>query len=731
MKKLLGALVIIMILLSFSIAPAFAYETFLNVDISSYDAFKNATNGKAYDMDGSFGAQCWDGVQLFYRRLGKTLYTEYGLGVGSSQYAKSCWLNAQCRAANAGSDFILIYNISDVKRGDIVVFDQISSQRPAGHVGFADSDYNGGSYISTFGQNQKNANANTGSPFCVMDIAASRFLGAFRYKGWAYFTITYNANGGTGAPSSQTFSGSTTLSTVQPARVGYTFLGWSASSSAAAASYAPGAAYSGNASVVLYAVWQANTYTLSFHTNGQQVYPDIADSTVTYDSPYGELPVPGVLGGGYTFDGWFTAPTAGTQVTSDTIVKITDNQTLYAHWTANTYTITFDANGGTVSPSTKTVTYGQPIGALPTPVRQGYRFDGWYTINVETGGSRVTEDTVFTIFMSAGGGGGYSNLRAHWTKVNTLALPASLQYIEAEAFMGDEKIMSVTVPAQCESIGSKAFANCVRLEYILIPRATTSIAADAFSGDSNLTIYCYQDSAAHQLAVANGLDYVLLQSGWVRADEVPQGAQITDEKWTYTYTVTDTQTSTAASLPGYVLTGFEWQQTGTGTWKYASYPSGFDTTHELYSKYNRAPLTSSTPTEADTTKRVVAQNETRITFIYYHWSFNTGYLPGDNYNVYVNPTMGYSSEGAYCQYFAALELNEELAPSGNVYKYWRNNPDDGSWWWYRFPVNQQTYTDYEKLFTYTKTVSEERESVTEVTASDTVSNVQHWVKYTF
>ena len=51
MKKLLRALVIIMILLSFSIAPAFAYETFLNVDISSYDAFKNATNGKAYDME--------------------------------------------------------------------------------------------------------------------------------------------------------------------------------------------------------------------------------------------------------------------------------------------------------------------------------------------------------------------------------------------------------------------------------------------------------------------------------------------------------------------------------------------------------------------------------------------------------------------------------------------------------------------------------------------------------
>ena len=51
--------------------------------------------------------------------------------------------------------------------------------------------------------------------------------------------------------------------------------------------------------------------------------------------------------------------------------------TLYAHWKANQYTIKFDANGGTVDQASKTVTYNQPYGSMPTPTRYGYYFEGW------------------------------------------------------------------------------------------------------------------------------------------------------------------------------------------------------------------------------------------------------------------------------------------------------------------------------------------------------------------
>lgn len=75
------------------------------------------------------------------------------------------------------------------------------------------------------------------------------------------YTISYNANGGTGAPSSQTkyYNEDLTLSSAQPTRNGYTFLGWATSSSAASASYYPGGLYTNNGSVTLYAVWKSAT----------------------------------------------------------------------------------------------------------------------------------------------------------------------------------------------------------------------------------------------------------------------------------------------------------------------------------------------------------------------------------------------------------------------------------------------------------------------------------------
>ena len=67
--------------------------------------------------------------------------------------------------------------------------------------------------------------------------------------------------------------------------------------------------------------------------------------------------------------------------------------TLYAQWTANTYTVTFDANGGsTPVPTSKVVTYGAAYGTLATTSRTGYTFSGWFT--AARGGTQVTAATV-------------------------------------------------------------------------------------------------------------------------------------------------------------------------------------------------------------------------------------------------------------------------------------------------------------------------------------------------
>lgn len=105
---------------------------------------------------------------------------------------------------------------------------------------------------------------------------------------------------------------------------------------------------------------------------------------VRYDQAYGSLPTP--TWSGRTFLGWFTAVADGTQVTADTIVSTYEEHVLYAHWegggssggeTETDYTITFDANGGICSTTSKMATSGSAVGALPTPTKSGSVFDGW------------------------------------------------------------------------------------------------------------------------------------------------------------------------------------------------------------------------------------------------------------------------------------------------------------------------------------------------------------------
>lgn len=83
-------------------------------------------------------------------------------------------------------------------------------------------------------------------------------------------TLSYNANGGSGAPSSATVTPDTsyTLSTTIPTRTGYTFLGWSKSNSATTATYTAGGTITISADTILYAVWSANTYTITYDANG-------------------------------------------------------------------------------------------------------------------------------------------------------------------------------------------------------------------------------------------------------------------------------------------------------------------------------------------------------------------------------------------------------------------------------------------------------------------------------
>lgn len=149
----------------------------------------------------------------------------------------------------------------------------------------------------------------------------------------AKYTISYNANGGSGAPGSQTkYYGKTLkLSSTKPERTGYTFKGWSKSSTGSV-SFVSGASYTTNASDTLYAVWEANTYTVKLDANGGS--GGIGSITKTYGQSV-ILPTSVPTRQNYNFKGW--APTANSTTSTwsaggSYAENIASDVTLYAVW---------------------------------------------------------------------------------------------------------------------------------------------------------------------------------------------------------------------------------------------------------------------------------------------------------------------------------------------------------------------------------------------------------------
>lgn len=218
------------------------------------------------------------------------------------------------------------------------------------------------------------------------------------------YTVTYNANGGSGAPTSQTKTWGTnlTLSSTKPTRTGYTFLGWSTSSTATSATWAAGATYSTEASNTLYAVWTLNSGTVYYYANGGTAtssYPmdtttgkSNTTSTVYYTStPFDLFNCTTLFSRtGYHIEsdatawryGSSTATTYFNQASQDFSSYLSSSTgqsfNLYAAWVANTYTVSYNANGGSGTMENSTATYNQEFKTTANAfTRVGYTFAGW------------------------------------------------------------------------------------------------------------------------------------------------------------------------------------------------------------------------------------------------------------------------------------------------------------------------------------------------------------------
>ncbi len=209
----------------------------------------------------------------------------------------------------------------------------------------------------------------------VYDFAADVTL----YAQWTALpshTVTFDANGGDGAMAPQTANVPTALTANAFTYTGYTFQGWNTAADGSGTAYADEAVYDFAADVTLYAQWTAlPSHTVTFDANGG----DGAMAPQTANVPTA-LTANAFTYTGYTFQGWNTAADgSGTAYADEAVYDFAADVTLYAQWTANTYTITYNAGpGGSISGETsQTVEYGQDGTEVEAVPASGYRFTGW------------------------------------------------------------------------------------------------------------------------------------------------------------------------------------------------------------------------------------------------------------------------------------------------------------------------------------------------------------------
>lgn len=213
-------------------------------------------------------------------------------------------------------------------------------------------------------------------------------------------TVSFDTNQGSGSSVPDSVNaitvtyGSTYANLPTTGRVGYDFNGWYTDATGGTKVEKTTGVTRENHT--LYAHWTAKKYTVLFDQVGGTFPGGTTKMFIdqTYDDTY-KLPEEPARTG-YTFLGWYTRQSSGTKVENTTRVTTAGYYVLYAHWVANEYTVTFDAQGGTFpdGDSRKAVyqTYYQAY-SVPqqNPTRSGYVFEGWYT--QKTDGTQVTTMT--------------------------------------------------------------------------------------------------------------------------------------------------------------------------------------------------------------------------------------------------------------------------------------------------------------------------------------------------
>ena len=229
------------------------------------------------------------------------------------------------------------------------------------------------------------------------------------------YTITYDLDGGTAEGNPDTYTVETDAFTLKnPTRPGYTFTGWSGTGLTGEDNLTVTIPKGSTGNRSYTAHWSLNTYSITYDLNGGTASGNptsytVESATITLNQPTKT---------GYTFTGW-----SGTDLTGEDNLTVTipagstGDRSYTAHWSLNTYSITYDLDGGTVSGNPDFYTVESAAITLNQPTRIGYTFTGW-------SGTNLTGEDNLTVTIPTGSIGNRS-YTAHWS-LNTYSITYDL-----------------------------------------------------------------------------------------------------------------------------------------------------------------------------------------------------------------------------------------------------------------------------------------------------------------
>lgn len=350
------------------------------------------------------------------------------------------------------------------------------------------------------------------TPDISLDFYRTWTSGGYYYPEWDYavgslsnglpvpslYSVTYNANGGSGAPSATKGVGSTTLSSSTPTRSGYTFAGWNTKADGTGTSYATGATLTLTSNLTLYAKWQQSTFTIKYYANG-------GSGTMSNTTGNGSVTLRSntFTRTGYNFIGWATSSGSTTVVyTNGQTITLSANLNLYAVWQLATYTIAYNANGGSGAPASQTKTYGVTLVLSSTKPSRADSSPGSYTVTLKANYTGGTDPTALTATRTT---------KYTFSKWNTASNGSGTDYAPGANYTANA---AATLYAQWTSNTTTAavtLPTLTRSQYTFLGWATSASATTAnYSGGAsytpvaNVTLYAVWRANASTVNASNG-----------------------------------------------------------------------------------------------------------------------------------------------------------------------------------------------------------------------------------